>query len=220
MSSPIFTSPVPRRVYENNAQHIGAPRQSADFQVSQDDSFQMSVPASRDFTRQAAENAAHTGALQAENKDQADPEAQAPSNPQQPSTQAPAQPNVPQNPDIIYQDPTEPVYPIDPENPQVQAPDKGQEANEGQKAGEGNQAGQAQEAADFEKMQKERDEVNKILLQMAEDRAKWFAEIMKIIRETQDAITEIILSSTADRANTFSKCNAAWSDAFRKSYDG
>nr|MCR5661311.1 hypothetical protein [bacterium] len=73
-------------------------------------------------------------------------------------------------------------------------------------------AEEAQKAAD---RQKEMDQVRNILVQMAADRRKWLAELIKTIRETNDKIFEIIQSSILNRASVFNNVNKAWSDVIR-----
>ena len=73
----------------------------------------------------------------------------------------------------------------------------------------------AEEAQKAAERQKEMDQVRNILVQMAADRRKWLAELIKTIRETNDKIFEIIQSSILNRASVFNNVNKAWSDVIR-----
>lgn len=223
---------VSQRQYENNMSQAGLHTQTVKNKATEPQSTESQVPLAGDsvsFTQDAAENATHVGvsAFQ-ESADEQTDNVEMSSNGQETAQTSgtPAQSSPSESS-------SEPVYLGDPEqgySPYVgdggsNVPPNGTDAagnanaepnDEETGKTEGPQRKSATEQAqEAQKLQQERDEVNKILMQMHADRQKWFAELWKIIQDTQNAIYSIIGEAIANKADTFNKTSRMWSDAFR-----
>ncbi|MGM9993059.1 MAG: hypothetical protein ACI376_09510 [Candidatus Bruticola sp.] len=76
------------------------------------------------------------------------------------------------------------------------------------------QESEASRASRLQSMEQDREEAMKIYTQMMADRQKWFAELMKILADTQASIFDIIQQTMTNRAMAFDRAMAGWSRAF------
>ncbi|MGM9998772.1 MAG: hypothetical protein ACI38Q_05205 [Candidatus Bruticola sp.] len=210
-----------------------APSQSENQHTAAADNVQLSEGVS--FAQDAQENATHIGAAQNqfeseigdtfENAEES--EVGAPQSGMTGTSEEAAAPNAPQTDEygfILMDDQGNPIGgSVPPEDGGSGAPPIDGDGNDAGNVGgvppENGGAGETQEseaarAARLQKMEQDREEAMSIYTQMMADRQKWFAELMKILTDTQSSIFDIIQQTMTNRAMAFDRAMAGWSRVF------